>query len=101
MGSKYTIKLYPKAYRDLDRIYQYIYETIQMPEYAQGQLDRLEKGIFSLEEFPHRGAERKQGNYGNKGYKEIFVDNYVIIYKVRERKRQVDIITVLYVKRNL
>ena len=35
MGHKYTIKLYPKAYRDLDGIYQYIYEHIQMPQYAE------------------------------------------------------------------
>ena len=41
MQSKYTVKLYPKAYRDLEGIYQYIYETIQMPEYAEGQVVRL------------------------------------------------------------
>ena len=91
MGRKYTIKLYPKAYRDLDGIYQYIYEHIQMPQYAESQLDRLEAGIFSLEEFPHRGPERKNGSY----------DNYVVIYKIRERKQQVDIVTVQYIKRNL
>ena len=101
MGHKYTIKLYPKAYRDLDGIYQYIYEHIQMPQYAESQLDRLEAGIFSLEDFPHRGPERKNGSYANRGYRELFVDNYVVIYKIRERKQQVDIVTVQYIKRNL
>ena len=101
MQSKYTIQLYPKAYRDLEEIYRYIYETIQMPEYAEGQVTRLEEGIFSLEEFPHRGAERKHGSYAGQGYRELFVDNYIIIYKVWERKLQVDIVTVQYIKRNL
>ena len=70
----------------MDGIYQYIYEHIQMPQYAESQLDRLEAGIFSLEEFPHRGLERTNGSYANRGYRELFVDNYVVIYKIRERK---------------
>lgn len=35
MQNKYTIKLFKRALRDLDRIYQYIYE--QVPEYAERQ----------------------------------------------------------------
>ncbi len=49
MQNKYTIKMFQRALRDLDSIYQYIYE--QVPEYAEEQADRLEAGIFSLEEF--------------------------------------------------
>lgn len=49
MQNKYTIKMFQRALRDLDSIYQYIYE--QVPEYAEEQADRLEADIFSLEEF--------------------------------------------------
>lgn len=47
MPNKYTIKMHQKAYRDLDRIYQYIYE--QMPEYAEREADRLEAGISDVD----------------------------------------------------
>lgn len=101
MQSKYTVKMYQKALRDLDRIYQYIYENIQIPEYAEGQLERLETGIFSLEEYPYRCSERKTGRYASNGYRELIVDNYIVIYKVHERKKEVVIVTVQYIKRNL
>lgn len=41
--------MFQRALRDLDCIYLYIYE--QVSEYAEEQADRLEAGIFSLEEY--------------------------------------------------
>ena len=90
MQNKYTIKMFQRALRDLDSIYQYIYE--QVPEYAEEQADRLEAGIFSLEEYPYRCAERKTGRYANRGYRELIVDSYIIIYKIHARKKEVDIV---------
>lgn len=101
MEDKYTVKLYPKALRDLDGIYRYIYEVLQVPEYASGQLERLEEGIFGLEQFPYRCPERKSGIYSGKGYRELLVDNYIVIYKVDELRKQVFIVTVQYCKRNI
>ena len=42
----------------------------------------MEAGIFSLEEYPYRCAERKTGRYANRGYRELIVDSYIIIYKI-------------------
>ena len=100
MTNKYTVVLYPKALRDLDGIYRYIFDILQVPEYAAGQLERLESGIFNLEEYPYRCAERKKGVYANRGYRELLVDNYVVIYKVDEATMQVRVVTVQYSKRN-
>ena len=93
MQNKYTIKMFQRALRDLDSIYQ-------VPEYAEEQADRLEAGIFSLEEYPYRCAERKTGRYANRGYRELIVDSYIIIYKIHARKKEVDIVTVQHGKRN-
>lgn len=99
MQNKYAVKMYQRALRDLDRIYQYIYD--QVPEYAENQVDRLENGIFSLEEYPYRCAERKTGRYANHGYRELIVDNYIVIYKIHERKKEVVIVTVQHVRRDV
>ena len=82
---------------DLDSIYQYIYE--QVPEYAEEQADRLEAGIFSLEEYPYRCAGAKNWQYANRGYRELIVDSYIIIYKIHARKKEVDIVTVQHGKK--
>ena len=99
MQNKYTIKMHQKAFRDFDRIYQYIYE--QVPEYAEDQINRLEAGIFSLVEYPYCCPERRTDRDANRGYRELVVDNFIIIIKIHERKKEVDIITVRHVKRNV
>ena len=47
--------------------------------------EKIEKAIFSLEEQLYRGAERKHGFYAFKGYRQMLVENYIIIYEVFEK----------------
>ena len=93
---KYKVKLSPKALRDLESIYAYISETLVANESADTLADKLDEAIFSLDEFPLRGAVRKVGRYANKGYRQLFVDNYVIVYRVNEDKLTVTVVTVCY-----
>lgn len=95
---KYAVKLLPRAYRDLDGIYAYIAETLLEPSTAIKLLDTLEEAIFSLEELPQRGAPRKNGVYAYKGYRQLFIRNFTVIYRVDETKKQVIIVTVRYTK---
>ena len=46
--AKYTVMLYPSAYRDIDDIYAYIALEKQAPENARGQTDRIWDAILSL-----------------------------------------------------
>lgn len=51
--------------------------------------DILDNVILSLQEMPYRGAVRKVGNYANKGYRQIFINNFTInICIIYLRKRQ-------------
>ena len=97
---KYVVKLYARAYRDLDRIYSYIAETLLESDTALNMVDELEKAIFSLEQLPERGAIRRTGAYANGDYRQLFVKNYVIIYRVLKRKKEVHIVTVRYTPSN-
>jgi len=58
----------------------------------------LESGNLSLEEQPYRGAERKYGFYAFKGYRQLIVENYIIIYEVLENEKVVAVVTVKYGK---
>ena len=56
----------------------------------------LENEIFSLEQFPERGSIRRVGAYANQDYRQLFVKNYTIIYRVHNDKQEVHIVTVRY-----
>ena len=70
--NKYVVKLYARAYRDLDGIYTYIAENLLEPDTALNMADELESAIFSRE----RGAVRRAGAYANGNYRQLFVKNY-------------------------
>ncbi len=91
---KYNVSLTSRALRDLDDIYVYIAQTLLVPETALGMVDKIEKEILSLEEMPYRFPERKTGAYANKGYRQLFVGNYTVIYRIDEKRRQVIVITI-------
>ncbi len=96
----YVIKFYARAYRDLNDIYSYTAENLLEPGTALNMADELEKAIFSLEQLPERGAIRRVGAYANGDYRQLFVKNYVIIYRVLKTKKEVHIVTVRYTPSN-
>ena len=98
--NKYIVKLYARAYRDLDDIYTYIAENLLEPGAALNMVDELEAAILSLEQLPERGAIRRVGAYANGDYRQLFVKNYVIIYRVLKQKKEVHIVTVRYTPGN-
>ena len=98
---KYHIKLYPRAYRDMEEIYRYIAIEKQVPENAKVQTDRIWKVIKNLEIFPDSHQDRLEGKYAGKGYKQLLVDNYMAIYKIDETEKTVYVITVQYQGRNM
>lgn len=93
---KYSVKLMNQAVKDLDRIYSYIAQTLLEPGTALALVDRIEEEINSLDKMPHRCAERRRGSYANKGYRQLFVGNYTVIFRIDEPKRQVIVVTVRY-----
>ena len=46
---KYVVKLYTRAYQDLNDIYTYIAETLLEPGTALDMVEELEEANFSLE----------------------------------------------------
>lgn len=97
---KYTVKLYAGANRDLESMYKYIAENLLEPGTALNIIDKLEAAILSLEQLPERGAIRRIGAYANEDYRQLFVKNYVIIYRVLKQNKEVHIVTVRYAPSN-
>ncbi len=97
---KYKVKLLARANRDLDEIYDYIVEEFKEIETAERLADLLEAAILSLDEMPYRGAVRRVGAYANKGYHQLFVKNFTILYRIDEKMKMVIVVTVRYTPSN-
>jgi len=93
---KYAVKLLPRAFRDSDQIYGHIDEEFKAPETAKKMVDELEEAILNLDLYPYRGAERRVGVYGNRGYRQLFVKNVTVLYRVDEKEKSILIVTVRY-----
>ena len=97
---KYRVRLYSRAYRDIDNIYKYIAKNLSEPEIALNMINSFEKAIYSLEEMPNRCPVRKTGVYADGRYRQLSVKNYLIIYRVLTDEKEVHIVTVRYAPSN-
>lgn len=98
---KYSVKLLSKAVRDLEQIYIYISEMLLVPDISIGIIENIESTILSLGYFPYRGAMRRVGRYANKGYRQLFVKNFTVLYRIDEVEKVVIVVTVKYTPSNL
>ena len=93
---KYAVKILPAVFRQIDKIYAYIAQNLYAEDAAQKLVNKLEDTIRSLKVLPERGAIRKIGKYADKGYRQLFVDNFIVVYRIQKSKRQVIVVAVHY-----
>lgn len=97
---KYSIQILKSAYKNIDDIYAYISNELLAPDSAINLVSKLEESILSLETMPKRFSIRRTGRYSNKGYRQIFVDNFIIIFRINELNKVVSVVAVKYSKGN-
>ncbi|HET7579249.1 MAG TPA: type II toxin-antitoxin system RelE/ParE family toxin [Bacillales bacterium] len=93
--NKYTVKIAPKAFEDLDEIYSYISDELYNEGAADSLLEKIETSIMRLKEFPFSCSFVTDEILKDKGYRKLIVENYIAFYLVREEK-QVVVMRVLY-----
>ena len=93
---KYGVKLMSRALQDLDGIYDYIARTLLEPNTALKRVEKIENGSYSRDTMRYRCPERRRGVYANRGYRQLFIGNYTVIYRVDEAKKLVIIVTIRY-----
>lgn len=96
----YDVFLSDNALAELDEIYGYISFSLKEPNSAATLIDEIERSILSLRQMPYLFPERMIGLYAKKGYRQLLVKNYLVIYRIDESLKQVIILTVRYVKSN-
>ncbi len=97
---KYHVKLLSETLQQIDAIYGYITKELQSQIDAENLIDKLEEVIFSLESMPYRHPRRRTGIYANKEYRQVFVKNFCLVYRIDEIKKEVIIVAIRYSKSN-
>ena len=98
---KWDVQLSEPVENDLDDIYRYIAESLLEPTVAWRQIERIRKAVFSLDKLPERGSFFPQEPWRSRGLRRLFADNYCILYEINEATDTVDVIAILYSKRNI
>lgn len=97
----YEIRLTPQAQNDLRGIFEYIAFTLQSPQNAAGQLDRLEGSIDSLEQMPERFRVYDKEPWRSRNLRIMPVDHYLVFYIPNREEETVTIVRVMYGGRDI
>ena len=92
---KYKIVRTDKADEQLREIIFYIADESGNMDVALKYLDKVEKAINSLEDFPMSGSVPRYSILRRRGYRVLIVEKHLIFYKVDENEKTVTIYAVV------
>ncbi len=88
------------AYEDILETVTYIANELLEPYVANRLLDTLHDAIKSLSEIPHRHRLVDRADVFDRPVRVLAVENYLVFYIICEAENRVDIIRVLYGRRD-
>lgn len=78
----YKVIVAPHARDQLTQILAYISEGLLEPAAAERLRNAITDALVSLKTMPERGVLRKVGMFANAGYRQLYVKNRIIVYRV-------------------
>ena len=97
---QYDVIVYDSAQDDIQSAVRYISKTLLEPDTARDLLLRFRNEILSLSNMPERFPLVRDKYLASLGYRTTSVGNYLVFFTVRKETRKVDVIRVIYGKRN-
>lgn len=92
---KYKIIRTDKADEQLREIIFYIAEDSRSIDIALNYLDKIQKAINSLEEFPMSGSIPRYSILKKQGFRVLIEERHLVFYKINEDKKKVVIYAVV------
>lgn len=96
----WKIKYSAKSLVDLEAIYNYISIDLLAHNVAAEQIRRIMCFIDTLDEMPLRHPSHSEEPWKSKGIRFFAKDNYVVFYLPDNKTRTVNIVRIMYGKRN-
>lgn len=96
----YRVKITLQAKVHLQMIRDYLAHALREPEIAKQILTLLRREIASLSTMPKRAAIIDEAPWNDMGLRKIRVKNYYIYFWIDEENNEVQILAVIYVRRD-
>ena len=93
----YEVILTDVAKEDLEEIYEYISEHLLEILAANRLMEKIEQKILRLEQNPYSCVEVHIKPH-NEVYRKLVIDNYIVLYEVDEKYKQVVVYRIIYGK---
>ena len=84
---------------DLDKIHKYIVNELKEEKIAQKMVQKIMQSIKMLEDFPF--AHKLLRKTKNFEYRKIKIKNYIIIYKINLKKKEINILHIYNQKQKI
>lgn len=97
---QYVIRVTAQARQHLRLIRDYLAIDLRQPEIAKKLLELLQKEISTLSYMPYRVKLIEEMPWRDMGFRKIRVKNYYIYFWGNDDTREVNIIAVIYVRRD-
>ena len=98
--NKYKIQFSKDARKDLKDIYIYVKYSLQEPVIAKKLIDKIKKEIYKLKDNPTIYAIIRDEIIKKREIRKVKVNNYIVFYKVEDTKSLVEIVRIMYGRRN-
>lgn len=92
----YKINVSELAHQDLDQIVSYIAINLASPDAATNFLDKVEECYGYLKDNPLMYAKCQNRRLEKEDYRKIPIKNYIIVYKINEKTKTVNILRFFY-----
>lgn len=92
----YKLKISELAHQDLDKIVSYIVVQLANPKAAGDFLDEVDKCYGYLKSNPFMYAKCQDKRLEREGYRKVSIKNYVLVYKIDEISKTVNILRLFY-----
>ena len=96
---KYTLRLVSTAEGDLREIHNYISQILQEPQIANRLIKKIKREMNILKRSPYACIEVHTKRQ-KESYRRLVIGNYIVLYKIREIKKEVLIFHIFYGKRD-
>jgi addiction module RelE/StbE family toxin len=100
MSVVYEVKIITQAQEQMAEIVDYISNELCVPDAANNLLKEMESSIMSLSEFPERYQLIDEEPWRTEGVRKLLVNNFLIYYWIDKDRKKVQVIAVIYEKRN-
>lgn len=97
---QYHVFLSDAAYADLNRAVSYLKHELLEPHAANALIDEMQNTIEGLSQMPYRYEIVSQHDIADIPLRKCMVGNYLLFYSIEESDKCVNIIRILYSRRD-